>query len=327
MICVASIFGLSRAICDGEADVKVALTFLLLIATSFAEPKTFDCGRIGVSSSPGRQSYYDVTHGFRFEFPADWTGSQVTLGDPNYNTIVINPLFAERDPKFYTSESGKVVGIRTVNGLEWTALSWPDGRRGYYSYRNGVAIEFVAMPWNRNRTGPMVSGNALGALDQIVSSFAFVDEPSRLDRQLKALKAGQKLGGLTVKSVLRGTGGFNGTTGTIEFTGRLVLTGTVTVESTPRSTSGYFVYDLDPASFAKVPQLSCPFREADNPYLIQIYFTNQSFAEQQFGKNDWYEGKATVVLDKFSEAFYNGGTGAWIRATLVQVRNLTTASQ
>jgi len=243
-------------------------------------------------------------------------GRKIELADPaGSSSIIVDSLFATSNPRFYVSGGARVTGAQAINGLEWTALAWPDGRRGYYAYRDGVAIEFVAMAYGKRRAP---SAAALATLTQILSSFSFVDDRSRLDRQLAALRTGQKLGGLTIERIVPGTGGFGGTVGRIEFAGRLTLTGNVHLEGTLRSSSGYFFDSLDNASRPLIPHVGCP-EETAGPPSVQIKFSNQDFAEQQFGKHAWYNGKATVVVDNFSETFYNGGAGAFISARLVAV--------
>jgi hypothetical protein len=201
---------------------------------------SFDCGTISPSSSGKAMTYYDVGHGFRFEFPPDWVGREAGLTAPSDNpctarlpcpgSIIIDSLLSVSDPKFYISEGARVTGARTVKGHRWTVLAWPDGRRGYYTYLGGVAIEFVASSYGGKNRAP--SSSVLGGLDQILSSFSFLDNDRfRVDHQLAALLAGQKLGGLTIKRIIPGKGGFGGAMATIEFLGRLRVRGTVRSET------------------------------------------------------------------------------------------------
>ncbi len=288
---------------------------------------TFDCGRISLSPSGKSITYYDLGRGFRFEFPADWLGNRVILSDPADNActspfhcpsqILVNPLLATSDPRFYVSEGAMVTGTEAVNGLQWTALSWPNGRRGYYTYRDGVAIEFIAMPFGKSRAP---SSTALAAMTQILSNFSFLDDAARLDRQIASLRTGQKLGSLTIERIVPGKGGFGGDIAKVEFSGQLKLTGTVGLESTMGGgTSGYFFVESHRGNAAAIPQLSCPVEDVENILPKRVAFSNQEFAQQQFGKHNWYDAGATVVVEKVVETFSSDGVGASVSARLVAV--------
>jgi hypothetical protein len=288
------------------------------VSPQIRKESTFDCGTISLSPSGRSMVYYDLGRGFRFEFPSDWIGRKIGLADPaGSSSIIVEALLAANDPRFYVSEGAKVTGAEAIKGLEWTALAWPDGRRGYYAYRDGVAIEFVAMGYGKRRAP---SAAVLTTLTQILSSFSFVDDSFRLDRRLAALHAGQKLGSLTIDRIVPGTGGFSGTVGRIELAGRLTLTGNVHLESTMGGgRSGYFIDSFDSGSPQLIPQLGCPLYCTGSTPPGAVFFSNQDFAEQQFGEHAWYNGKATVVVDNISETFYNAGEGAHISARLIAV--------
>ena len=311
--------------------LAVLAGFLFHPSGAFAQiskESTFDCGTIRLSPSGNSMTYQDLGLGFRFEFPSGWEGRKISLSNPSDNActarlpcpsqIMINPLLATSDPKFYVSEGARVTGSEVIKGQEWTALAWPDGRRGYYAYHEGVAIEFVAWPYGKSKAPSAVT---LATLNRILSSFSFLDDASRLDRQLSALHVGQKLGGLTIERKVPGTGGFGGNVGRIEFSGRLTLTGKVHLEGTMRSSSGYFIDSLDDASRSLVPLLSCPVDEISSPPRVQIKFSNQDFAEQQFGKQayHYYLAQATVIVDNLSETFYSAGVRPSISARLIEV--------
>jgi hypothetical protein len=308
-----------------------AIYCLLLLHASRMTAQTpketlFDCGGISLSSSGKSMTYYDLGRGFRFEFPLDWLGHQVQLDEPSDNpctprlpcpsTISIDVLLAASDPRFYVSQDARVTGSETINGQEWAALAWPDGPRGYYAYRGGVAIEFVAMGFGTNQAP---SAAALATLTRILSSFSFLDDASRLDRQLAALRVGQRMASLTITRIVPGTGGFDGTQGKIEFAGRLTLTGNVNLEtSRDGGSSRYFIDSLDSGTRALIPHLTCPVEDASPP-PVQVSFSNQDFAEQQFGKHSYYLATGTVVVDNFSETFYSGGVHPSISARLIAV--------
>ena len=77
---------------------------------------------------------------------------------------------------------------------------------------------------------------------------------------------------------------------------------------------------LDSESRKQIPRLSCPPVEMDKTPPLQVKFRNQDFAEQQFGKNTgYYEAQATVVVDSISEGISSAGSGAGVRARLVEV--------
>jgi len=296
--------------------VFIALLLTPFWAGSQTPPLTpFDCGRISGSQSGGPGSYYDSALGFQFDFPANWKGNQIKLWDQNdeFSNIIISPLFKAHDPKPYISDGARVTGTKAINGLEWTLLEWPNGETGYYTYRDRVAIEFVAN--TTSRTGMKPLPGVLAALDQVISSFRFVDEPFRMDHQIAALKLGQKLGGLTLKNITLEAGGAK-----VEFAGSLTLTGIVTLESTMGgSTSGYIITDLDKGIVSQIPQLTCPFEYPNKSILLRVTFANQEFAERQFGKRNYYEGEATVVVDRINEMFGNSATQPSITARLVEV--------
>ena len=176
-----------------------------------------------------------------------------------------------------------------------------------------MAVEIVTQTTSPIEKSP--SPGVVAALNQVLSSFTFVDEPSRMDHQISALSPGHKLGGLNVKKII-----FNDATREIEFTGSLTLTGTVSLESTMGgSSSGYFITNLDDSSRSQIPQLNCPFEYPNKSWLLRVSFGNQEFAERQFGKRNYYEGDATVLVDRIDEVFGNSGTQPSITATLVEV--------
>jgi hypothetical protein len=293
--------------------------FVLAASTLTAQTnqprKTFDCGIIGPSPSSGLQSYFDFKHGFHFEFPSDWKGDKLLLTKSGeaYNQILISSLFAAHDPKLYTSGHAQEIGAKAIGGHEWTALRWPDGRRGYYAYREGLAIEFVAE--TRTKAGWSPSPEVLTALDGILSSFT-IDDASRLDRRIAALRPGDKLGSLTVRHVVPGTLKTVGPIKKIEFSGQLTLKGTVMIESTMRATSGYYIALLDKSNRSQIP-LICPCVDSGD-FTLNVYFSNQKFAGQQFVSD---AVTATVVVDRITETFYYASEGASVTARLVTVLN------
>jgi hypothetical protein len=284
------------------------------------EERRFDCGTIGPSPSGNSMVYRDLGRGFRFEFPQGWIGRQVVLRNPDgASDIIVNPLLAPSDPKFYLSEGAKITGSKVIHGLKWKSLTWPDGRRGYYAYGGGLAIEFVAMGYGKTRAP---SAETLAALTCILSTFSLEDDPARVDRQLAALKPRQKMGALRIGRIVPGTGGFDGTMGRIEFAGQLTLTGIVHLEGTMRSSSGYYM-SVENAEAALIPRLKCPLDGGEGSRPAIIKFVNQDFAEQQFGKQPryYYQASATLVVDHLSATFYSAGLGASISARLVKVIN------
>jgi hypothetical protein len=286
----------------------------------------FDCGTIAPNGS-GAMVYQDFGRGFRFEFPGDWKGSKLFLSSPGTAAeILVNPMIASSDPKFYVTEPAKPIGSETINGLTWTTLTWERGGRGYYKYSHGLAIEFFVSAFGKNKA---VDPAALAALHQVLSTFTFFDDPYRLDRQLAALKVGQKLGDLTITRINPGAGGFEHPLATVKFAGQLTLTGNVVLPS-PSMGGGwspYFMY-LDNESRSLVPQLKCPVESLapDSEWTFRVDFTNQEFTNQQFaqvpsisGSHAWYDAEATVVVDHVSEAFGNGGMKPQVSARLVRV--------
>lgn len=295
---------------------------------SYGDKPKFDCGTV-ISSGSGSWTYEDFGYGFRFELPSGWLGGQDSIHEPSGpQHFLMEQLFATSDPKLHLSEGARMGATETINGLNWTALTWPDDRIGSYTYRDGVMVEFVA---SKIRLGSNVAvpPESLAALKEVQSSFTFIDGPYRTDRQLAALKVGQKLGGLTVTRIVPGAGGFDHPLATVKFAGQLTLTGNVVLPS-PSMGGGwspYFMY-LDNESRSLVPQLKCPVEglAPDGEWTFRIDFTNQEFTNQQFaqvpsisGSHAWYDAEATVVVDHVSEAFGNGGMKPQVSARLVRV--------
>ena len=292
------------------------------------KPK-FDCGTV-TSRGSGSWTYEDFGYGFRFELPSSWIGGQNSIHEPSGpRSFLVEALFAASDPKLHPSEGARRGPTETINGLDWTALTWPDGGIGSYTYRDGVMVEFVAGPI-RIGSDSSVPPESLAALKQIQSSFTFFDDPYRLDRQLAALKVGQKLGGLTITRIVPGAGGFDHPMMTVEFAGQLTLTGHVVLPSPTMGGgwSGYFMADLDSESRSVVPQLKCPVEGLDRvtEWTFGVGFTNQQFTNQQFaqvpsisGNHAWYDAEATVVVGNVSTVFGNGGMNPGISARLLKV--------
>jgi len=292
------------------------------------EERTFGCGTIRVSSSGKSMTYTDLGRGFRFEFPLHWVGRQGSLYNPSIDPrtessqypshITVNARLVATDTRFYVSQGARVTGTETANGLEWTALILPNGWSGYYAYRDGVAIEFVVSTYGESR---VPSAATLAGLKQMLSSFSLLDGGYRVDRQFSALQPGQKLGSLTIERILPGTGGsFGGNLGRVEFSGQLTLTGMVMLEGTMGGgRSGFYISSLESGSLALMPLLKCPVDEAPSPFAVRVSFRNQDFAEEQFGRHNWYEARGTVVVDNVIETYYNGFTRPSISARLLNV--------
>ena len=287
----------------------------------------FDCGTIAPNGS-GAMVYQDFGRGFRFEFPGDWKGSKLFLSSPGTAAqILVNPMIASSDPKFYVTEPAKPTGSETINGLTWTALTWEQGGRGYYTYSHGLAIEFFAAAFGKNKA---VDPAALAALQQVLSTFTFFDDPYRLDRQLAALKVGQKLGDLTITRIIPGAGGFEHPLATVEFAGQVTLTGDMVLPS-PTMLGGWGPYRLlpDDQTRRSIPHLKCPVENlvsiTKNAFAVGL--TNQQFTNQKFaqvpsisGNHSWYEAETTVVIDKVAQDFSPlGETSPGILAKLVKV--------
>src|SRR5271157_919387 len=292
------------------------------------KPK-FDCGTV-TSSGSGRWTYEDFGYGFRFELPSDRVGGQNSIHEPSGpRSFRLEQLFAPSDPNLHPSDGARLGPTESINGLNWTALAWPDGMIGSYTYRDGVMVEFVTSPI-RLGSNLAVPPESLAALKQIQSSFTFFDDPYRTDRQLAALKVGQKLGGLTVTRIVPGAGGSDHPIATLKFAGQLTLTGHVVLPSPTMGGGwgGYFMADLDGESRSVVPQLKCPVEglASVTEWTFGVSFANQQFTNQQFaqvpsikGNHAWYDVEATVVVDNASETFGNGGMYPEISARLVKV--------
>lgn len=297
------------------------------------QPFKFDCGTITPTGS-GVSVYQDFEHGFRFELPTGWVGyyggygGLAQHGKPE--TIFVEALFDTKDARRQLAQGTTVTGNEQANGLTWATLTFTDVRRGNYGYsleHDGILVQVVASPLStKEKTSPP---SLAAAVKQIVSTFRFTDDPYRLDRQLAALKPGDKLGELTVRRVIHGSGGFDHPVATIEFSGQLTLSGEVILPS-PTMLGGWAPYTMypDDASGPMLPRLKCPVevpeKEGVSKYAVQL--SNQRFVNQQFaqvpsisGPHSFYESLTTVVVDDISESFYNAAMAPQVSARLVRV--------
>ena len=306
---------------------ELMLTCVSSSAQGFRSEPEFDCGTI-TSNGSGAMVYQDYSHGFRFEFPGNWMGNRLFLRGPaEAAQILVNPMIANSDPKFYVTESAKPTGSETINGLTWTALTWDQGGRGYYTYSHGVAIEFFAAAFGKKKT---VDPSALAALQQVLSTFTFFDDPYRIDRQLDALRIGQKLGDLTITRIIPGAGGFEHPLATIEFAGQLTISGDMVLPS-PSMLGAWSRYQLYPDDQTRqsMPHLKCPVENlvSITKNTVGVGLRNQQFTNEQFarvpsirGSHVWYEAQTTIVVDKIAQNFsYLGETSPGILAKLVKV--------
>jgi Sel1 repeat len=287
----------------------------------------FDCGAV-TATAFGKLQYEDFGYGFRFDLPFHLLAGQSIIHDPQWTQrFVVQALFAA-DPKTYLA--GAATGpTETIRGLKWTELRWPDGRVGSFTYHDGVMVTFVgsAVGVDSKTEAP---AELLAALKQIQSSFAFFDDPYRIDHQLAALKVGQKLGDLTIAEIVSGTAGSDHPTTTIKFAGQLTVSGQVIspYAVTPIKWRPYFATDFNAASRAALPQLNCPVEGASTAtgWTPAIEFTNQKFTNQQFanvpfmaGQSPWYQNAATVIVDDVTAVFGDGAAQPAISANLVKV--------
>ena len=244
-------------------------------------------------------------------------------------TFCWSRFLALSDPNLHPPPGERRGPTEVINGQNWTALTSRTGSIGSYTHRDGVMVEFFGISPVRTGSNVTVPPESLAALKEVQSSFTFIDGPYRTDRQLAALKVGQKLGGLTVTRIVPGAGGFDHPLATVKFAGQLTLTGNVVLPS-PSMGGGwgpYFMY-LDNESRSLVPQLKCPVEglAPDSEWTFRVDFTNQEFTNQQFAKvpsisgaHAEYDADAAVVVDNVSEAFGNGGMKPQVSARLVRV--------
>jgi hypothetical protein len=310
--------------------VILAALVLTCVSSSAQDSKVeaeFDCGTIAPNGS-GAMVYEDFSHGFRFEFPGDWKGGEMFLHGPDTAAqIMVTALTASSDPKSYATEPAKPTGSETIHGLTWTALTWQNGGSSYYTYTHSVAIELFAPAFGKNKA---LATDALAALQQVLSTFTFFDDPYRLDRQLAALEVGQKLGDLTITRVIPGAGGFEHPLATVEFAGQLTITGDMVLPS-PTMLGGWGPYRLYPDDQTRqsIPHLKCPVENlvSVTKNTFAVGFTDQQFTNQQFaqvpsisGNHTWYEAETTVVIDKVAQDFSPlGETSPGILGNLVKV--------
>ncbi len=303
------------------------LTCVSTSAQDFKSEPEFDCGTI-TSNELGTVVYKDYSHGFSFELPENWMGNRLFLRGPaEAAQILVNPMIANSDPKFYVTEPAKPTGSETINGLTWTALTWDQGGRGYYIYSHGVAIEFFAAAFGKKKT---VDPSALAALQQVLSTFTFFDDPYRIDRQLDGLRVGQKLGDLTITRIIPGAGGFEHPLATVEFAGQLTISGDMVLPS-PTMGGGWSPYQLYPDDQTRqsMPHFKCPIENlvSITKNTVGVGLRNQQFTNEQFARvpsirrsHLWYEAETTIVVDKIAQNFsYLGETSPGILAKLVRV--------
>jgi hypothetical protein len=306
---------------------ELILTCVSSLAQGFKSEPEFDCGTI-TSNGSGAMVYQDYGHGFSFEFPSNWMGNRLFLRGPaEAAQILVNPMTANSDPKFYFTEPAKPTGSETINGLTWTVLTWEQGGRGYYTYSHGVAIEFFAAAFGKDKA---VDPAALVALQQVLSTFTFFDDPYRIDRQLDALRVGQKLGDLTITRIIPGAGGFEHPLATVEFAGQLRISGDMVLPS-PSMGGGWSPYQLYPDDQTRqsMPHLKCPVENliSVTKNTVGVGLRNQQFTNEQFarvpsirGSHLWYEAETIIVVDKIAQNFsYLGETSPGILAKLVKV--------
>ncbi len=292
-----------------------------------SDKSKFDCGTV-TPTGAGNLSYEDFGYGFRFELPAGWAGEQNIIHQPSWTQyFFLKPLFVA-EPKI--DLAGATTGpTETIHGLNWTALSWPDGRIGSYTFRDGVLVTFMG---NAVRVDGKSEASAelLAALKQMQSSFTFFEDPYRLDRQVAGLKVGQKLGDLTISEIATGAGRPNHSTATVKLAGQLTVMGQVVLPELwlKMVWRPYYVTDFDTATRAALPQLNCPVEgvAAASGWTLAIEFTNQRFTNQQFanvqfmaGMHPWYFADATMTVDDVTAVFGNGAVQPSISASLIKV--------
>lgn len=320
-----------------RSNLIVAIIVLLLASGTHSAAQysndvyKFDCGSITPIGS-GVSVYQDFEHGVRFELPTGWVGDNGGLGRRGSpGRIFVQALFSTKDARQQLAKGTAAAGIERSNGLNWMRVTFTDIRRGQEGYlleHDGMLVQ-VAAQAVASKDG-MIPPATAAVVKQILSTFSFTEDPYRVDRQLAALKPGDKLGELTVKRVVYGAGGFDRPYATIEFAGHLTLSGDVVLPS-PGMLGSWAPYSmsLDDASRPLLPELKCPVEGLAQryPWKYALSFSNQEFVNQQFGRfpsisapHVWYEAEAAVVVNDVTARFSDAAamTPEW-SARLVKV--------
>ncbi len=287
----------------------------------------FDCGTVTLTDTSTLR-YEDFGYGFRFELPAGWVGGQNSIQQPSWTQyFFLKPLFiAEPEIDLRGATKGRT---ETIHGLIWTALRWPDGRIGSYTFRDGVLVMFMGNAVRgEDKTG--VPAELLAALKEMQSSFSFFDDSYRLDRQVAGLKVGQKLGDLAIREIVPGSGRSTDPVATVKLAGQLTISGDVVLPELwlKMDWRPYYITDFEAATRAALPQLNCPVEgvAAATAWKLAIEFTNQKFTNQQFanvqfmgGMHPWYFADASVTVHDVTAVFGSGAAQPTISATLTNV--------
>lgn len=167
-----------------------------------------DCSKLPPPSQ-GIKTFEDDLTGIRFDYPAYLTLDETDLSfkDPPCGKpftvapgIRIEVSLPEnyREP-FYADRSGLTIETKTLNGLEWKHYTAASDVR-MCTIANGEQVCILAADDTLQQR--RVPEAAIEAMNKIEASFAFTDPAKRMDAKIAALKAGERVGTLTVRRVV-----------------------------------------------------------------------------------------------------------------------------
>jgi len=122
--------------------------------TSLAHGTAAQDNAVVTQMSDQRMQYRSMIHGFSFEYPASFRSGPRFLSAPgSLSRIWVTAAVASQDPKFYLREGAVAIRNEIINGRRWVTFALGDkskgdirGGEGYYTFEDGIAVEFLASP-------------------------------------------------------------------------------------------------------------------------------------------------------------------------------------
>jgi len=231
-----------------------------------APAQVIDCSK--PQPLAGTKSFVDELGGFRFEYPDFLELNETLLYFDNPpcgvpfdfgGDIQVQVSLPERyrEP-FYGDSENVSIGTKTLNGLMWEHYRTKGSAR-LCTFSNGEQVCLFAADTSPKHELPEA---AVAAMKTIEASFAFTDLARRMDAKIASLRAGDKVGALTVGRVVTRemahrhpaeyrVGRYEAF-GEVDFTGTLVLTGSIDDIGTMNS-RGQFRITLDSDDGPQLP--------------------------------------------------------------------------
>jgi hypothetical protein len=280
--------------------------------------------------NPDTMIYEDHWNAFRFEYPSFLKIDDLGLdfrNDDDSNVISLHTEFSSTDPKDYDGLRKYWPSVsfskENINGMPWVKYSATEGT-GYYLYREyqEVAIEGVVEGNPRKPLSPA----ELTAMRQIVSTFQFTPESSRVDFRIAAVNVGAQYRNLRVSRVItRATANgdhqkyWSNPAGEVDFSGAMTLSGYIDNRQTMNSGPAWTLSGIEPGDCAKLPQIAYPV-DCSQLTNLQISLTNAEFIQQQFAKRTSSDDELTVEIDDLAEVYYGSGLPS-LSAKLVRIED------